>query len=93
MREHRTSNRRLPKILFGISPPGYRGFVMTRRMPLLSRPRGCRIDDEFMPARARHREIGGPFALEDAVDIDAGLAPLVRWAHAVLINPPATALG
>ena len=59
-------------------------------MPLLSRPRGCRIDDEFMPARARHREIGGPFALEDAVDIDAGLAPLVRWAHAVLINPPAT---
>ena len=66
---------------------------MTRRMPLLSRPRGCRIDDEFMPARARQREIGGPFALEDAVDIDAGLAPLVRWAHAVLINPPATALG
>ena len=60
---------------------------MTRRMPLLSRPRmnSCLLE--------RAREIGGPFALEDAVDIDAGLAPLVRWAHAVLINPPATALG
>jgi hypothetical protein len=32
---------------------------------------GSELDDEFKPARAYHREIGGLFALKDAADIDA----------------------
>src|SRR5262249_18024647 len=37
------------------------------------RPRGCQIDDEFVPARTCNREISGLFALEDAADVEAGL--------------------
>src|SRR5262245_27806098 len=51
-------------------------------------PRGCQIDDEFMPARARHREIGGLFALENAANIDPSLTPLVRRGWAVAHQSP-----
>jgi hypothetical protein len=38
----------------------------SRRNLDAERPRSCQIDDEFKPARACYREIGGLFALEDA---------------------------